>query len=169
MLSYWTYSPRNPHCKCAQFIQKTWLLIMDWDKPVFRVSFLQKFRGFSKIVNIFHKLSITPSGVLISDQFISSFMVSLSEIICSSSITDVHQAHSQSRHFRAQSVLEDLWLKLHNAWLDILTDSLVMMQLMVIIGSTAGGMKRCDAVEVQHKVFSVTDWRWVALVSRHSY
>jgi len=96
-------------------------------------------------------------------------MVSLNEIICSSSITDdVHQAHTNTHtHTHTRDlVISELSpyvtiydLKLHNAWLDILTDSLVMVQLMVIIGSTAGGMKRCDAVEVQHKVFSVTDWR----------
>lgn len=56
---------------------------MDWNKTVLlnNVSpYLQMFRGFSKIVNIFHKLSSTLSLPVESSVPInSSFVVSLSE------------------------------------------------------------------------------------------
>lgn len=55
----------------------------------------------------------------------------------------------------------------HDTGLNILTDALVMV--VVIVWSTSRGMERRNAVEVEDEIFPVTHWGRVMLVPRQSH
>lgn len=85
----------------------------------------------------------------------------------------VHTGESTSVHSALQKREQRValaWppsLHSHDAGLNILAHTLVVV--MVIIWSACRGMERRNAIKVEDKIFSVTHWGRVMLVSRQSH